>query len=60
MNPPPVGARVQFWDARSQVNSGVVQSHGVLTDGTQVVTVRINGSQAPVTLPVDQVTLVAG
>ncbi|KZV75738.1 hypothetical protein PENSPDRAFT_680724 [Peniophora sp. CONT] len=55
MNPPPVGTRVYFLNAKGQQQRGTVHAHGAQTDGTPVVSVKVEGTGAIVTLP-----LVAG
>ncbi|VDC06000.1 unnamed protein product [Peniophora sp. CBMAI 1063] len=51
MNPPPVGTRVWFLNAKGQQQRGIVHAHGAQPDNTRVVSVQVEGTSAIVTLP---------
>ncbi|TFY80716.1 hypothetical protein EWM64_g3296 [Hericium alpestre] len=47
------GARVFFWDSNGTVVYGRVQSTSIQADGTQIVTLRLEGTNTTVNLPAD-------
>jgi len=58
MNAFPEGTRVFFWDAKSQIVYGIVQSTSRMSDGTQILVIKDDTSTI-VTLPAAGVTKVA-
>jgi len=57
MNAFPNGTRVFYWDVNGTIKYGTVQSTSRMTDGTQVVNVKVDGGST-VSLPVSSVSKV--
>ncbi|KZP23588.1 hypothetical protein FIBSPDRAFT_951814 [Athelia psychrophila] len=57
MNAFPNGTRVFYWDVNGTIKYGTVQSTARMSDGTQVVNVKLDDG-TPVSLPVSSVSKV--
>ncbi|KIM71161.1 hypothetical protein PILCRDRAFT_17322 [Piloderma croceum F 1598] len=57
MNTFPDGTRVFYWDVNGTIKYGAVESTSRMTDGTQVVNVKVDGG-ITVSLPVSSVSKV--
>lgn len=56
--PPQIGSRVQWWDARGQLKHGSVRAINVLSDSSHIIVIKVeDGQPATVTLPIDHVQL---
>ncbi|KAH8995464.1 hypothetical protein EDB92DRAFT_1943465 [Lactarius akahatsu] len=50
--PPQIGSRVQWWDARGQLKHGSVRAINVLSDNSHIIVIKVeDGQPATVTLP---------
>jgi hypothetical protein len=57
MNAYPNGTRGFYWDVNGQINYGTVESTSRMTDGTQVLNIKVDGGKI-VSLPVSSVSKV--
>ncbi|KAF8969926.1 hypothetical protein BDZ97DRAFT_1915034 [Flammula alnicola] len=58
MNAFPAGTRVFYWTSEGEVEYAVVQSSSRLSDGTQILVLKIEGQDKVATLPAAGVTKV--
>ncbi|KAF9483855.1 hypothetical protein BDN70DRAFT_873239 [Pholiota conissans] len=59
MNAFPAGTRVFYWTSQGDVTYAVVQSSHRLADGTQILNLKVEGSNETATLPAAGVTKVS-
>ncbi|KAF4614940.1 hypothetical protein D9613_002931 [Agrocybe pediades] len=59
MNAFPAGTRVFFWTSNGDVEYAIVQSSTRLTDGTEVLILKLESSQQTATIPAIGVTKVS-
>lgn len=57
-NPPQIGSRVRWWDARGKTKHGSVKAINILSDNSHIIVIQVEDGQPPtVTLPIDHVQL---